>query len=224
MVPVPAGPALTSTRTGARKFVPVMVTTVPPAGGPVLGVTLVMVGAVEGVGGMIGASLNEILMLLVTLLTVAVTVETPAVEFVSTTVATPLVVVLMVRTSLTSVKVPLSVTNSTAVPLTTGCPFCVTVAVMVTSESTCTAVELAVRTRLAPTGGVTPPLLFEPPPLPEGGAVGDSALQPINAAISAISRMTDRLRFMLNMLNHLRITRDALTAGSRRSRSKRREE
>ena len=121
-------------------------------------------------------------------------------------------------------NVPLSVTNSTAVPLATGWPLEVTVAVSVTSELTCTAVELAVRTTLAPTGGVTPPLLFDPPPLPEGGAVGDSPLQPINAAVSAIITRTDRLRFMFNMLNPLRITPDSLTAGSRRNRSKRREE
>src|SRR5947207_1279209 len=177
----PAGPASKMTRTGVRKLVPVITTTVPPAGGPVDGVTVLMVGAVEpGGGGGGGTSLNVICTVLVTLFTVAVTVAMPAVALVSTAVATPLVVVRMVRTSLVSVKVPTSVLNSTAVPLATAWPFTLTVALMFTIELTSGLGLETVRMMVAPVGGVTPPpggLPAPPvPPLPtDGGAVGDSA-------------------------------------------------
>src|SRR5438034_8206970 len=134
-----------------------MVMTVPPAGGPVVGETLLMVGAVDGGGVMTGTSVNVICTLLVTLFTVTVTVATPALELVSTALATPLVVVRMVFTSCVSVKVPTSVTNSTAVPLGTGCPFWVTVALMVVTELVSGLGLETVRMMLAPTGGVTPP-------------------------------------------------------------------
>src|SRR5256885_1486662 len=95
---VPAGPASKSTRTGCLKFVPVMVTTVPPAGGPVFGRTLVIVGAVEGGPGGVGAGAPKVtVMLFVTLLTVAVMVATPVSGEVRAAVVTPLVVVRMVR-------------------------------------------------------------------------------------------------------------------------------
>jgi len=47
-------PISNNTRTGERKFVPVIATCVPPAGGPVAGVTAVIVGMVPVGGGVVG--------------------------------------------------------------------------------------------------------------------------------------------------------------------------
>src|SRR5260221_3500936 len=132
-------PGSKSTTTGARKFVPVMVMIWPPAGLPMDGVTPLMVGAVEGGGGVTVLSTKRTEVLLVTLLTVAVIVAITAVLEKIEIEATPLVVVLM--TVFTSglapwTNEPASVTNSTAVPFGTGVPPWLTVAVMTELEST----------------------------------------------------------------------------------------
>src|ERR1043165_7348897 len=79
-------PGSKSTRTGARKFFPLMRTCWPPFGMPVGGVgqvvpvttqTLEIVGAVLGGGGVTGAVENVTVVFFETLFTVAVTVAAP---------------------------------------------------------------------------------------------------------------------------------------------------
>src|SRR5881394_87826 len=134
---VPA-PKSKSTFTGATKFVPVIVTSSPPCGRPNCGVNPVIVGAVFGGGGVTGLSWKVMFVVFVTLFTVAVTIAVPAVDDVNGTVATPFVVVRIVFGPLTSVNVPrlFVVLNSTAVPFGAGLLPIVTVAVIVTVEST----------------------------------------------------------------------------------------
>src|SRR5436190_7762379 len=98
-------PGSKSTRTGARKFVPVMTTTWPPVGRPVAGEVHVvpvctqievMVGLVFGIGGFAGSVVNVTVVSLETLFTVAVIVAVPAMAEVSVALATPAVVVRIV--------------------------------------------------------------------------------------------------------------------------------
>jgi hypothetical protein len=86
---------------------------------------------------------------------------------------------------------PLVELNSTAVPLGTGEPLSLTVAVMVTVESTGGAALDVVSVRLTPVGGVVPPPDGLPPPLLEGGAVGDSPLHAANRRRTAINTIHD---------------------------------
>src|SRR6185436_3413124 len=136
-------PGSKSTRTGARKFVPVMMTCWPPCGIPVAGVVQVepvwaqievIVGVVFGGGGVTGWVVNVTVVVLETLFTVAVIVAGPALLELRTAVATPFVVVRMVVFCPVSWNVPAVLVNCTAVPSVTGRPFSVTVAVMVTRE------------------------------------------------------------------------------------------
>src|SRR5258706_536355 len=88
-------PGSNTTRTGMRKFDPVMMTCWFPVGSPETGLMLLIVGAFEGgVTGMIG-SVNVSVMLFVTLLTVTFTMTGPAVLAVTVALATPAVVVLI---------------------------------------------------------------------------------------------------------------------------------
>src|SRR5260221_742879 len=113
-------PGSKSTTTGARKFVPVMVMIWPPAGLPMDGVTPLMVGAVEGGGGVTVLSTKRTEVLLVTLLTVAVIVAITAVLEKIEIEGPPLVGVLMAV--FTSGLAPW--TNGPAsVPKPTGGPF-----------------------------------------------------------------------------------------------------
>src|SRR2546421_6450195 len=107
------------TRTGVRKFVPVIVTVVPPAGGPVDGTTLVIVGVVDGGCGVTGTVENVTSTEAETFATVALTCAVPAPADVSVAVATPLVVMRMLVLAPVSVNVPSVVVNCTAVPLRT---------------------------------------------------------------------------------------------------------
>src|SRR5258706_14292602 len=84
-------PGSKRTRTGARKFVPVMTTDWFPVGRPKAGVTLEMVGAVDGGTGGMTTSWKFSVMLFVTLLTVAVTTTGPATDEVTVALATPAV-------------------------------------------------------------------------------------------------------------------------------------
>src|ERR1043166_8702638 len=93
IVPLPRSK---STRTGPLKLVPVIVRVVPPAGGPVFGTMFVIVGAVDGGGGVTGCVEKVTWICFDVLLTVAVMVAVPAVGDVSVAVATPFVVVRMV--------------------------------------------------------------------------------------------------------------------------------
>src|SRR5258708_14857736 len=86
-------PGSNRTRTGARKFVPVMTTDWLPVGRPVAGVTAVMVGAVDGGFCGMTASWKLSVMLFVTLLTVAVTTTGPAPDDRTVTLPHPLLVV-----------------------------------------------------------------------------------------------------------------------------------
>src|SRR4051812_2481147 len=95
-----------------------------PVGSPVAGEMLLIVGAFEGgVIGMVG-SWKVIVMLFVTLLTVAFTTTGPATLDVTVALAIPAVVVRIsvVGLSVVSVKLALRfvVENSTAVPFGTG--------------------------------------------------------------------------------------------------------
>src|SRR5260221_14257873 len=115
-------PGSKSTTTGARKFVPVMVMIWPPAGLPMDGVTPLMVGAVEGGGGVTVLSTKRTEVLLVTLLTVAVIVAITAVLGKIEIEATPLVGALMnVLTSGLApwTNEPASGTNSPPLPFGT---------------------------------------------------------------------------------------------------------
>src|SRR6185436_12421531 len=123
------------------KFVPVMRMIWPPSGRPRGGEIDVIVGTTgqSGFGGVHGAMIWKLTsMKRVMLLTVAVTRATTGVDEVRCTTATPFSVVRMsaCTAGVTSVNVPLFVVNSTAVPFGAGCPFSVTVAVMVTVLST----------------------------------------------------------------------------------------
>src|SRR6266545_4467728 len=98
-VPVPTS---NSTRTGVKKFVPVMRMISPPCGRPMFGVIEEIVGTGSGVqrgsGGTHGTTgRNVTSRVRTTLLTVAVMCEVPAVEEVRLTVATPFVVVRMIE-------------------------------------------------------------------------------------------------------------------------------
>src|SRR5262245_53626091 len=134
-----------------------------------------MVGAVGGGGGGLSRALKVMSIVRTTLLTIAVTRTRPAAPVVSVTVATPFVVVLMTL-SPPPLRAPALVENSTAVPFGTGWLLSVTVAVIVTLESTSGFVFVAVSTRLTPVGGGEPPG-GDPP---GGGAVGDSPLHAAN--------------------------------------------
>ena len=117
-----------------------------------------------------------------TLFTVAVTVIEPAAVAVSVTEAAPFVVVFR-----TAVPLPLSTppvaTNSTAVPFGTGLPLSVTVAVMVTVESTSGSEFDAVIVTFTPVGGGVPPGGVPPE---GGGAVGVSPLHAASSSSTAI--------------------------------------
>src|ERR1051325_1128826 len=119
-------PGSTMTRTGVRKFVPLIVMTVPPCGRPVAGVIVVMVGFVDGGMTFGGCAENVIDADFCTSLTVAVTVPVPALEPVSVTVAMPFVVVRMMDVDVDSLNWPMVVVNWTAVPFGTGWPLRVT--------------------------------------------------------------------------------------------------
>src|SRR5713226_3297578 len=173
-----------STRTGVRKFVPLMVTWVPPLGGPLFGTMLVIVGVVDGGCGVTGCVENVTVVDLDTLPTVAETVAVPAAAEVSVAVATPLVVVRIVVFAPVSVNVPRVVVNCTAVPLGTFALFSCTVAVMMTLEFTSGFALETVSVMVALVGGVTPPPGVVPPGV-NGGAVGDSALQPARISSNA---------------------------------------
>src|SRR5687768_16389461 len=95
----------------------------------------------------------------------------------------PLVVVLMIDVPLPS-RTPSVVENSTAVPLGTGALFCVTLAVMVTVESTTGLGFDTDRVTTTPVGGVVPPGGIPPP---GGGAVGLSPLQAANSSRTAMT-------------------------------------
>src|SRR6266508_5599143 len=112
-------PKSKSTRTGPMKFVPLIVMTSPPSGLPVVGVMFVIVGFVDGGGGITGCEENVTVMLFETLFTTAVIVAVPAAAEVSVAVATPLFVVRIVTSAPVSVKVPSVVVNWTAVPFGT---------------------------------------------------------------------------------------------------------
>ena len=116
---VPA-PKSKSTRSGVRKFLPLMVTTSPPCGRPVVGLIDVMAGVESGGCGCVGSALKVTVVVFFTFETVAETVAGPTVAEVSVTVAMPLVVVRMSVCAFPSVNVPRFVVNSTAVPLGTG--------------------------------------------------------------------------------------------------------
>src|SRR5438105_6959485 len=200
-------PGSKSTRTGWRKFVPVITTCWPPAGIPVAGVvqvvpvttqTEVIVGVVFGGGVVVGTVVKVTDVVLETLFTVAVIVAVPTLDEVSVAVATPPVVVRMVVFVPVSENVPIVVVNCTAVPSGTAEPFCVTVAVTFTCELTSGLAFETVSAIVAPLGGVTPPGGTVEV---VGGAVGDdSPLQPIivsaRRATRAISRMRSVVVFM----------------------------
>jgi hypothetical protein len=136
-----------------------MVTTVPPAGLLVEGVTDVMVGRMTGVTGSWRKVIDAVC---ATFVTRTVTVAVPGDGEVRVAVAIPLVVVRIVVVPAVSTNVPRFVENSTAVPSATGWLFTVTVAVTVLVEETSGFGLLTVTAIVAPAGGVVPP----------GGGVG----------------------------------------------------
>ena len=189
-----------TTRTGARKCVPVMVRTSPPSGLPVVGVMVEIVGAVLGGGGSIGEEPKVTVAVFETLFTVAVTVTAPADPLVSVAVATPLVVVLITEEPLApvSVKEPPVVVNWTAVPFTTGCPFWVTVAVITDVEFTSGLAFETVSTTLAPDGGVLGVVVVIGV---VDGDVGDSPLHPAKIRSSATEVATKNFRCRMSIIS-----------------------
>src|SRR5258708_7216756 len=182
-----------------------MVTVWFPVGSPKLGLMRLIVGVVGvGVTGMT-ASWKLIVMLFVTLLTVAFTTTGPAVLAVTVALAMPAVVVRIsvVGLSVVSVKLALRlvVENSTAVPFGTGVLFCVTVAVIVDIEPVVAGFVDATSAMVAPPGGGVAPLPVPVPVVPVmgGGAVGDSPLHPAKSAKSATSARKMDCRFVCFM-------------------------
>src|SRR5258708_35201165 len=145
-----------------------MVTVWFPVGSPKLGLMRLIVGVVGvGVTGMT-ASWKLIVMLFVTLLTVAFTTTGPAVLAVTVALAMPAVVVRIsvVGLSVVSVKLALRlvVEKSTAAPFGTGVVVCVSVDVVVHIEPVVAACVDAPSAIVARPGGGGAPL-----PVPDSG-------------------------------------------------------